>query len=118
MKYKIKVNYDTGNSLGREPNQEDFITPEWNSLDVAKENLKRLKDFTLWTEQNRRSWRMRGEEKIEPTDFNWYTGDEYSLYLYTDKGKRLKQQAFWVGYFESLNFMEIVSDNSDMRFEL
>ena len=40
--YKIKVFYETGDSFGSN-DTETILEPEWEKLDVAKENLKRIK---------------------------------------------------------------------------
>ena len=42
-KYKIKINYRTGNSFGSH-NESDILEIDWDSFDVAKENLKAIKD--------------------------------------------------------------------------
>jgi hypothetical protein len=40
--YKIKISYRTGNSY-TSSDEVDFIQMEWNSLDIVKENLNRIK---------------------------------------------------------------------------
>jgi len=42
-KYRIKISYSTGNSFGSQDTT-DYIELVWNSLDVAKENLQRIKE--------------------------------------------------------------------------
>ena len=42
---------------------------------------------------------------------------ENLLRLYTDEGKAWQIFPTWCGYFESLNHIEIVTDNSDMKIE-
>ena len=42
---------------------------------------------------------------------------EDNIILYTDEGKPWQFYAPWCGYFESLNNVEIIPDNSDMKYE-
>lgn len=43
MKYQIKVNYETGDSFGYE-NASTRLELTWKNLDVAKQNLQRIKE--------------------------------------------------------------------------
>jgi hypothetical protein len=42
-KYRIRISYSTGNSFGSH-DATDYIELTWNSLDIAKENLQRIKE--------------------------------------------------------------------------
>ena len=44
QKHKIKYGYQTGNSYGSE-SEESELEMSWENLDVAKENLQRIKDI-------------------------------------------------------------------------
>ena len=43
MKYKIKIEYQTGDSFHHE-DAIDYLDYEWENIDVAKENLKRIEE--------------------------------------------------------------------------
>jgi len=45
-KYKIKINYKTGNSF-ESHNESDVLEIDWDNFDVAKENLKAIKDHYI-----------------------------------------------------------------------
>ena len=46
--YKIKINYSSGDSFNRYDNLERCLEPEWTNIEIAKENLKRIKDHYDW----------------------------------------------------------------------
>ena len=39
MKFKIKINYGTGDSFNSYPENEDYLDFDWVDLDIVKENL-------------------------------------------------------------------------------
>jgi hypothetical protein len=43
LKYKISLRYETGNSLHSEE-VTDSLDPVWENLDIAKDNLRRIKE--------------------------------------------------------------------------
>ncbi len=126
-KYRILVNYYTGNSFGSH-DTEDYLDLSWNNLDVAKENLKAIKDhYKMYNEIEGSSWKAKKsrEEILEDYKNNWWfpeNDDSFSTHnlmkLKTDEGKTVQQWNFWCGYFEGLYGAEIVSEDNDMKFEL
>jgi len=44
MKYRIQYNYDTGDSFNNEYGLEKVLEISWNNLEIAKENLQRIKE--------------------------------------------------------------------------
>jgi len=44
MKYQIKYTYDTGDSFRKHPNRVGYLEAVWSNLDVAKDNLRRIKE--------------------------------------------------------------------------
>lgn len=131
MKYKIKIDYITGNSFGS-GDTSSIIELEWNDLNVAKANLKRIQDhWDYYTAKEGRCWWSREKEakeltiKVEAEKPDWLVVDypethESMLHclirLYTDNGKVFQTWPPYVGYFESLTSAEIVSEDSDMKF--
>jgi hypothetical protein len=115
---KILINYNTGDSFHNEDNIESHLEMTWENLDVAKENLQRIKEHYKWyqdKENSHFSWKNKGE-KLAPEP-EWHKGMEYdfSIKLKADNGNEMQMTAFWCGYFESLNSAEIINDNSDMK---
>lgn len=47
MKYKIKYNYDSGDSFNQYPDNEGFVEIEWENLENAKANLTRIQEFGI-----------------------------------------------------------------------
>jgi hypothetical protein len=116
MKYRIRVEYTTGNSFGSE-REEDYLELEWDKREVAKENLRRIKEHHDWYEStnNRSSW-----NKEEPLPKPKWIKSKYNhcLTLVTDGGKEMELGAFWVGYFEQLHGAYIEVEDDDMSFEI
>jgi len=97
--YDIEITYTTGNSFGSERLVEDLCNPV-TSLDVAKENLKRIKEHYIKYEDS-------------PN-----TGGYYQLTLLTD-GKDRTISPFWIGYFETLHGARVIAEaDTDMEFEI
>lgn len=135
MKYKIKIYYQTGNSF-HTIDANDYLDLEWNDLNIAKENLKAVKDHYLQAHKpiNERRWndgRTR-EEILNGIKNEWWfvesklhngNLDPYiagnCMKLKTDNGKLIQQSCcFWCGHFDQLYKAEIITDDSDMKFEL
>lgn len=129
MSYQIKVKYQTGDSFGSQ-DTEDIIELDWNNLDVAKQNLQRIKEhYEQYRQLN--GWRNEYGHKdrdsiIEKNKTkDWFVGEdnttwstpEYCIKLYTDDGKPFQISCFWCGYFEYLHGAEIItSGDSDISF--
>ena len=160
MKYRIKYNYDTGDSFTSSPDNSDLLEMVWEDLEVAKQNLQRIKDhYSQYRDCNSyfskkskseilesnkdKDWFVRKErifvfEKDTPS-YYWsvdkkdvksceekglgirYGFDESDaencIILYTDDGKPWQFWAPWCGYFETLNYAEIIipEEENDMK---
>lgn len=135
LKHQIKIHYTTGNSFGSEDTS-GILELDWNNLDVAKENLKRIKEhYMCYKVDNDYSGKkgyyfssLTPEEKLiydTRKDQRWYhetkffsnSNDSYhySIVLVTDDGNDFQISPFWIGYFERLNWAEIISDDNDMK---
>jgi len=129
-KYKIKYNYEDGDSV-ETYNREEILELEWDKLDIAKQNLKRIQEHYEWyykieghsfgnikgrenAMNNPPAWWDVGAEKRTPVK-NY---DHYRVNLITDDGKSWIMSCPWCGYFERLNSAEIIEDDSDMRFTI
>lgn len=132
MKYVIKIEYRTGNSFGSHK-EESSVEGSWSDLEIAKENLNRIKEHyeyycSLHDSYSRKpqSYFLDLTEKAK--EKVWFDHDKrgYSTYfdsclmLKLDNGTEYSYCAFWCGYFERLLVAEIVpepGEDSDMRIE-
>ena len=83
MKHKIEINYNTGNSFNTERGVKDTLDLEWDDLNVAKENLKRIKEhYTLYKELNSYfSDRDTHEVLADMTHQRWWGNDDSNIKL-------------------------------------
>ncbi len=118
--YKIKINYNTGDSFGTEEGLETTLEFTWKSLQIAKENLIRIKEHYEYYQLLNKKYSTLSKKEIEKQikiakSKDWFTTSEYNrdgeyaLVLKTDDGTSCQiSTTMWVGYFESLNYAEIV----------
>lgn len=125
MTYEIHIEYITGDSFGSY-NEKSKIELSWQNLDVAKENLQRIKSHYLYYQELNSTLKYSKKEIKDLVERHkncpWFVKDkhnsEYNLYLKLDDGTEHKYSANeWVGYFERLLSAEIIADNSDMKVE-
>ena len=129
MKYRIQYNYDTGDSFKNEPDNLGTLEMVWENLDVAKKNLQWIKEhYSQYKELNSYSY-LKEKSKQEILESNkgkdWfvkgsnsnYYDSENCIILYSDDGKPWQFWAPWCGYFESLNYAEIIipEEENDMK---
>lgn len=134
--YTITLKYQTGNSF-RSYETETTLEASW-LLDVAKENLKRIKaHYTAYSNRNGYVSCMMGKKenellktiKSEP----WYVSQpEYSyggydsswesnVMLMENDGSSKEYYCNWCGYFEHLHggrIVAVVGEDSDMEFDV
>lgn len=117
--YKIIVNYDTGNSFTTSPGEQCECVHEWDDISIAKENLKRIvehnkavKKIDGWRTYGKASWDDYKNER-------WYskTYPMHSVVLLTDDNTEYTESCEWVGYFENMNFCEIIPKDNEMRLD-
>ena len=130
MKHKIKIWYTTGDSFGSQ-DRDEILEMEWDNLDIAKANLKRIKEHYIRYKVDNDFYGKKGYyyKSLSPEDKliydtkktrDWYSTPEgwdnyhYSICLKADNGNDWIISPFWVGYFETLNSAQIISDDNDM----
>ena len=124
--YTIRVDYQTGDSFHTEDTS-DTLNGEWN-LDVAKENLKRIKEHYCVV-KNRKNYysiamQKHAEKEQEAAKSKpWHSGKywEYGILLLENDGTSKEYHCNWTGYFESLYGASIIAcnkDDDDMSFTL
>lgn len=120
-KYKIKYNYETSDSVTPAHDYIGYLEATWTNLDVAKENLQRIKEhYEYYRQINDYYPRMSLKEiesfKKECAKKDWFVKRwESCLKLKADNGIDFQISAPWCGYFERLNEAEIEADKSDMK---
>lgn len=97
--YDIEIDYETGNSFGREECTGESVGIVTSDPAKAKENLKRIQEHYAVCRDN--------------PDY----GKRYSLPLLTDDGERTISP-FWIGYFETLRGAKIVSIDDGLSFTI
>jgi hypothetical protein len=119
MKYKIKYCYQTGDSFNTEV-REDILEFDWDDLDIVKESLKRINEHYKWYSYNENYYSRR--EKVEKPDWHnvdtsHVSSEHYLMNIRMDNGKEVQFWPPWCGYFESLHWAEIITEDSDMKIE-
>lgn len=132
--YKIKYCYNTGDSFHTEFNLESTLELEWSNLEVAQQNLQRIKEHYTWYKLlNKGYYRGIDHDKNckEATKIAltkdwickkqikgvWKVEYDFSIILKTDDGKDWQFCAPWCGYFESLNWIEVELKYNPNRIE-
>ncbi len=125
MTYRIKYEYQTGNSYGTEKKTR-FLELTWENFEAAKANLKRIEEhYSFW-----RSLKAYITDKEAQTIIkgvqgkDWYVPkdsrsmcDNESLRIKTDSGKIMQMSAPWCGFFERLLSATIELSDPDISFE-
>lgn len=113
MKYRIEVDYTTGDSYSTSENT-TFLDHEWTNYEIAVQNLDRIKAHYEWYDYAHNSRYYNWDKKaVEKPDF---AVSDYSLKLIMDDGEEMTCSTFWTGYFESLNGIRIIQDLPSYRF--
>lgn len=108
MGYQISIEYTTGDSFGSEE-EEEVLDLVFKDLSVAEENLTRIKEHYDYFNNINSCQRHSTKNPVKPTWFDKET-TEYSIVLKTDTGENCLIGCFWIGYFESLIEIKIVSN--------
>ena len=128
--YIILIDYRTGNSFNTEEKYgEELESFSWENLDIAKENLQRIKEhykyYTDFEYYNKTRHLYKHLKKPIPPKWwiknstSWNRGLEHcSINLKLDNGKEVHFTPFWIGYFEDLYGAEIKIKNEDLKFTL
>jgi hypothetical protein len=99
-KYYIEIFYETGDSFSKHDEYSN-IGLTWDKLDIAKENLRRIKEHYEWYDYENSYMSRYKEEKVKKPKCADKEYD-FCIHLVTDDGEDCKVSAFWCGYFETL----------------
>ena len=123
MKYTIRVEYKTGDSFS--DGDESIDLDEWENLDIAKENLQRIKEHYEYYRFKNDPW---AGDKIEEKWKNknlpdfivlQMNGNIISIKIKMDNGKEYTLYPQWCGYFETLYGASIViKEDKDISFHI
>ena len=126
--YTITIHYKDGDSF-KTWESDITLDGKWE-LDVAKENLKRIKEhYTAYDKRNNYVSMGKNENPLleELKKERWFAPKveywdswEYSLVLLENDGSSKKYSTGWCGYFERLisaKVVAIVPEENDMEFE-
>ena len=123
MKFQIEANYTTGDSFGYE-DVTTVLEYEWKDEEIAKENLQAIADhYRAYQYQENRSYAFQEDPKIDFKNEWWYRElpcfkDEVSsaMWLLMDDKTKVTFTCPWIGYFESLNSLELKIKNEKVVF--
>jgi hypothetical protein len=121
--YKIRYKYSTGDSFNPPHDEDGVLELSWTFLDVAKENMNRIKEhYEHYTNKDIRyltgkALKERKEEiKKQLENKPWRDRNyETSIILVADNGNPCMILPPWIGYFEDLKEIEIIEDVSDRK---
>lgn len=141
IEYRIKVNYQTGDSFGYN-DTEEIIDMGWKNLDIAMENMMNIKThyeniyIPLNSHYYKRKYKLNDDqifdnitEKYRDKDFFVLGNDESPdgldkhyiencIKLKLDNGRYVQISNFWCGYFETLYSLEIVMYGDNLKVEI
>lgn len=105
--FDILIAYRTGNSFGSHRTEDNLDLPV-ESLDIAKENLQRIKKHHEIHDKLRNLSRYNPrDEKIEIPDF--YVEETDGIIFKIDEQRTHQMDyPFWIGHFERIENAEIV----------
>lgn len=107
-RYYIEIHYKTGDSESTNEYR-NSISLTWNNLDIAKENLQRIKEHYIWYD-NKYGWDPdKGKEKKPDFVHDKHDG---VLFLLTDDKEDFQMSSYWTGHFEDL-FSATIKENMD-----
>lgn len=117
MAFKIKIEYETGDSFSSH-DEIKIIDYVWKNLEIAKVNLVRIKEHYRWV----CSYEGYQPEKLDAPEFMEKTYGEgghilseamYHMPILDDNGNSFDLNCGWVGYFETLYGASIVAEEED-----
>lgn len=123
MKFQIEANYTTGDSFWHE-DVTTVLEYEWKDEEIAKENLQAIADhYRVYQYQENRSYTFQEDPKIDFKNEWWYRElacfkDEVSsaMWLLMDDMTKVPFTCPWIGYFETLNSLELKIKNEKVVF--
>lgn len=118
-KYYIEVIYQTGNSFNHWI-EVNILEMTWDNLDIAKENLQRIRDHYQWCKSKAKANNWPYDEKaILPKPEYVSKRYDFCFNLKADNGNECQVSAAWCGFFETLLSGSIKENHDEnMSFDL
>lgn len=117
--YQIRLNYTTGDSF-RSHEEESTLEYEWKDLEIAKENLQRIKKHYKWfldDNYKRDSWKKTMPDFCVKSSTYGSSKYDYSILLKSEGESDYQVYPFWCGYFEHLHYAEIIiKEDDELKF--
>ena len=116
---RININYDTGSSFGTETGINELLEYDFNTEELAKEAMQRIEEHYKWYCNKTSSYTWRAKEMKKPEWHKIKTVDikdshnMINLNVWSEKDNKVVEVEFWpfwIGYFESLNYVEIIGE--------
>jgi hypothetical protein len=114
--FKIKVEYETGNSFNKY-DAETILEDTYTKVETVKENVERIKNNYEYCQNNSDSWNKPEKEKL-PNGVVW--DDKYRTILLEtvdDNGNKFTTYPDWVGYFETLKAIRVIVVGEGLGWE-
>jgi len=121
--YTIRITYGTGSSFHKEEGLVDEVGYCWENLEDAQEALKRIKEHyeayrDVHSYEYKRKKKDYSREVWFHKDDTWEDLWQHRVTVPDGKGGSAVIDAFWCGYFESLDGAEIVLDPDKNSFRI
>ena len=103
--YTLKIYYQTGDTFST-TDTTNIIGCCWKNKELAEQAIKEIRKHNeIFT-----SYKSDKVKKKKASKYPWFNNKnaEYSLLLEMDNKSRKIINAFWVGYFEYLQYVEII----------
>jgi hypothetical protein len=109
--YQIKYSYQTGNSFSSQ-DLEETMEYEWTNYDRVREAVDRMREhYKYYQGNNNPAYKKIKKPKWLKSTSEWDNQGFYSINLRLDDGKEFQYPPPWIGYFERLYGLEIITKN-------
>jgi hypothetical protein len=108
LKLYIQITYETGDSFNTHIEQQN-IEYNFTKFTIMKKNMKRIRDHYAWVQDKYNYQRFTPKNLVEEP--KWHKGlSESQIKIFTDNNKEVLYNCFWIGFFEKLRNVRIVSE--------
>ena len=123
MRYIIKAYYTTGDSF-KSYDTSEIVDYDWEDEEVARENAKAIVEHArtysqendYFSEKPDRAYKQKWWYKEPMKGFGGFDHIDSSMFLKLDNGEKAQYLCPWCGYFEHLNYVEVMVKQEANRF--
>jgi len=121
--YTIRITYGTGNSFHSESGLKSEVGYAWEKLEDAQEVLRRIREhYAAYSDARAYEYKRKKKDYSKESwfykDNTWEDLWQHGIVVPDGKGGSTVIDAFWCGYFESLDDAEIVLDPDENSFRI